>query len=206
MPKISDGEKQILTSGYGTGLSTKQRDAINRQKEIFTDTQAIKDQGGDTRVSFTDTTPTKIEGGVTTGTNNGINNINGFIDDMHLSGLNPQWNLNFGGLLAGELAPVSTLNLLTPANIAHRLALSLQGLADQTAVPTADQTALVFGGTGVTGANLGISATGNGLVNQKIIRLTGNVSGTIAMTANADLTTTGHQSLHIFTGTTAGKQ
>jgi len=51
---IYDGEKQILTSGYGTGLTTKQQNANDRQKEIFTDTQAIKDQGGDTRISFTD--------------------------------------------------------------------------------------------------------------------------------------------------------
>tara|TARA_R100001369_G_scaffold26938_1_gene48677 strand:+ start:53 stop:751 length:699 start_codon:yes stop_codon:yes gene_type:complete len=54
MPKIIDGNNQILTSGYGTGLTTKQRNAINRQKEIFTDTQAIKDESGDTRISFTD--------------------------------------------------------------------------------------------------------------------------------------------------------
>ena len=29
MPKIIDGNKQILTSGYGTGLSTKQKTAVN---------------------------------------------------------------------------------------------------------------------------------------------------------------------------------
>jgi len=29
MPKITDGNKQILTSGYGTGLSTKQKTAVN---------------------------------------------------------------------------------------------------------------------------------------------------------------------------------
>ena len=29
MPKIIDGNKQILTSGYGTGLNTKQKTAVN---------------------------------------------------------------------------------------------------------------------------------------------------------------------------------
>ena len=29
MPKIIDGNNQILTSGYGTGLSTKQKTAVN---------------------------------------------------------------------------------------------------------------------------------------------------------------------------------
>ena len=194
---IYDGDKQTLTSGYGTGLTTKQRNAINRQKEIFTDTQAIKDQGGDTRVSFTDTTPTKIEGGVTTGTNSGINNINGFIDDMHLSGLNPQWNLNFGGLLAGELAPVSTLNLLTSANTMHRLSLSLKGLAEQTAVPSAAQAALVFGGTGVTGADFTVAASAVTTATQKIVRLKGNYDD-IAMSI-PDLASQNNQTLMIFT-------
>ena len=63
MPKIIDGNKQILTSGYGTGLTQKQKDANDRQKEIFTDGQVIKDGGGDTRISFTDAGPTIIAGG-----------------------------------------------------------------------------------------------------------------------------------------------
>jgi len=52
-----------LTSGYGTGLTQKQKDANDRQKEIFTDGQVIKDGGGDTRISFTDAGPTIIAGG-----------------------------------------------------------------------------------------------------------------------------------------------
>ena len=51
---IYSGSKQILTSGYGTGLTQKQQDANDRQKEVFTDGQVIKDAGGDTRLSFTD--------------------------------------------------------------------------------------------------------------------------------------------------------
>ena len=60
---IYNGSKQTLTSGYGTGLTQKQQDANDRQKEIFTDGQVIKDGGGDTRISFTDAGPTIIAGG-----------------------------------------------------------------------------------------------------------------------------------------------
>ena len=37
MPKILDGNKQILTSGYGTGLSTKQKNALNIIQTPFID-------------------------------------------------------------------------------------------------------------------------------------------------------------------------
>ena len=37
MPKILDGNKQILTSGYGTGLTTKQKNAVNIIQTPFID-------------------------------------------------------------------------------------------------------------------------------------------------------------------------
>ena len=37
MPKIIDGNKQILTSGYGTGLNTKQKNAVNIIQTPFID-------------------------------------------------------------------------------------------------------------------------------------------------------------------------
>ena len=37
MPKISDGKKQILTSGYGTGLTIEQKNAVNIIQTPFID-------------------------------------------------------------------------------------------------------------------------------------------------------------------------
>tara|TARA_R110001583_G_scaffold42364_2_gene134600 strand:+ start:409 stop:1026 length:618 start_codon:yes stop_codon:yes gene_type:complete len=37
MPKISDGKKQILTSGYGTGLTQNQKNAVNIIQTPFID-------------------------------------------------------------------------------------------------------------------------------------------------------------------------
>ena len=37
MPKIIDGNKQILTSGYGTGLTVKQKNAVNIIQTPFID-------------------------------------------------------------------------------------------------------------------------------------------------------------------------
>ena len=194
MPKIIDGNNQILTSGYGTGLTTKQRNAINRQKEIFTDTQAIKDQGGDTRISFTDTTPTKIEGGITTGIKS-VDSAAGFVNDMHLSGLNPTWNTNFGGILKGQAD--CTENLLTNANEMLQMSYALEGLAKQTAVVSAAQASVIFGGTGVTGADYAVAAGNITTANLKVVRLKGNYDE-VAIGV-PDLATDGHQTLILFT-------
>ena len=43
----------------------------------------------------------------------------------------------------------------------HRLFLAMVPVASQTAVPTAAQAATVFGGTGVTGADVAIGTTGS---------------------------------------------
>ena len=126
--------------------------------------------------------------------------------NYELTGLNPRWAANFGGHLAGQDQIQSTLNVLSPANIMHRLFLAMVPVASQTAVPTAAQAATVFGGTGVTGADIAIGTTGSPgatpTVTQKISRLTGGVSGTVVMTAGADLASAGDETVILFTGNT----
>ena len=143
------------------------------------------------------TSKTTFSGGITTGVK-AQSEIGKFVDDMHLSGLNPQWNLNFGGPLESQLAPVSTLNLLTPASRMHQLTEALKPLAEQTAVVSAAQATAIFGGTGVAGADVGVTAQSFGILNQKVIRLTGNYDD-VDMTDPGDLATAGHQSLILFT-------
>ena len=88
----------------------------------------------------------------------------------------------------------------------HRLFLAMVPVASQTAVPTAAQAATVFGGTGVTGADVAIGTTGSPgttpTVTQKISRLTGGVSGTVVMAAGADLASAGDETVILFTGNT----
>lgn len=157
----------------------------------------------DSNLNLTDATAQTItskvtlSGGLTTGVK-AQSEIGKFVDDMHLSGLNPQWNLNFGGPLESQLAPVSTLNLLTPASRMHQLTEALKPLAEQTAVVSAAQATAIFGGTGVAGADVSVTAQSFGILNQKVIRLTGNYDD-VDMTDPGDLATAGHQSLILFT-------
>jgi hypothetical protein len=139
----------------------------------------------------------EMSGGFTTGVKSQVG-VGKFVDDMHLSGLNPQWNLNFGGPLESQLAPASTINLLTPASRMHQLTEALKPIAGQTAVVSATQATAIFGGVGVAGADVAVTAQSFGILNQKVIRLTGNF-GSIDMTDPGDLTTAGHQSLILFT-------
>ncbi len=70
MPKINDGNKQILTSGYGTGLTTKQKTAVNIIQTPYQDigqtwgAGAIGTGPGNTAYRHTDSTtgliPTEI--------------------------------------------------------------------------------------------------------------------------------------------------
>ena len=46
MPKISDGKKQILTSGYGTGLTIEQKNAVNIIQTPFIDIGQTWGAGG----------------------------------------------------------------------------------------------------------------------------------------------------------------
>ena len=189
-------------------------------------TGAVRSENG-----FVDITKTAATGAITTNStfsNNtsiggtlattGISTLAGGIDvdstglkialttNYELTGLNPRWAANFGGHLAGQDQIQSTLNVLSPANIMHRLFLAMVPVASQTAVPTAAQAATVFGGTGVTGADIAIGTTGSPgttpTVTQKISRLTGGVSGTVVMAAGADLASAGDETVILFTGNT----
>jgi len=65
MPKIFDGNKQILTSGYGTGLTSKQKLAFQRPYStgslVMNDGDSIRDASGDDRITFTDSGATIIK-------------------------------------------------------------------------------------------------------------------------------------------------
>ena len=58
MPKFTDGDKQILASGYGTGLPPKQKEALRRPYSTgslqLNDGDDIKDASGDDRITVTD--------------------------------------------------------------------------------------------------------------------------------------------------------
>jgi hypothetical protein len=123
-----------------------------------------------------------------------------------LGGLHPQWNCNFGGLLAGQDPATSAANLLTPGNVALNLSKMLESIATAPAVvPLADATS-IFGGTGVVGTDVAIGTTGSPgvtpTVTQRVTRLTGGVSGTVTMTAGADMTSANDETLILFTGNT----
>ena len=122
------------------------------------------------------------------------------------SGCAAQWNQNFGGHLAGEPQAVSTLNVLTPATTALWLSKLVEPYASQADVVSAADAGVLLGGTGVAGADVGIGTTGSPgqvpTVDQRVSRLTGGISGTVVMTAGADMTTAGHETLILFTGNT----
>ena len=70
-------------------------------------------------------------------------------------GLNPTWNLNFGGatLAAGDQTnDTAMLDVLTPVNTLLRMALALKGVASSGQAITSAQAHQIFGGTGVAGA------------------------------------------------------
>ena len=125
---------------------------------------------------------------------------------MAAQSLHPQWNCNFGGLLAGEDPSVSAANLLTPGTTALHLSKALEDIANATAVPTAAQAAAIFGGSGVLGVDVAIGTTGSPgqtpTVTQRVSRLTGGVSGTVTMSAGVDMTGANDETLILFTGNT----
>ena len=123
-----------------------------------------------------------------------------------LAGLHPQWNCNFGGLLAGEDPATSAANLLTPGTVALNLSKQVEALAKQDAVVSAADATKIFGGTGVGGGDVAIGTTGSPgttpTVTQRVSRLTGDISGTVTMAAGADMTAGGDETLILFTGNT----
>ena len=120
-----------------------------------------------------------------------------------LAGLHQQWNCNFGGVLAGEGQAISTLNVLTPGTVALNLSKQVEAIANQADVATAAQAVEVMGGTGVLGVDVAIGTTGvpgqTPTVTQRISRLTGGISGGVTMTAGADMTAQGDETLILFT-------
>jgi len=139
---------------------------------------------------------TTVSGGITTGVKSS-DALAGLVNDMHISGLNPTWNTNFGGILEGQTAEVSTENVLTSANMALRLSYALQGLALQTGVVTVAQAGVLLDGTGILGADFPVEAGAMPTADMKVVRLTGNYDD-VALSI-PDLTADTHQTLLIFT-------
>tara|TARA_R100000935_G_scaffold7634_2_gene16126 strand:- start:1146 stop:2003 length:858 start_codon:yes stop_codon:yes gene_type:complete len=141
--------------------------------------------------------------GVATLPNNTLNGISMFNEAIGTTqlGLNPTWNLNFGGPTKdGLIATASTLNLLTPPTQMLKLSLALEAAANQTAVVSAAQSSVVFGGTGVVGIDQALAAVALPTVTLRTVRLTGGITSNIAFTAGADMTTAGDQCLFLFSG------
>tara|TARA_R110000823_G_C15815445_1_gene488709 strand:- start:58 stop:873 length:816 start_codon:yes stop_codon:yes gene_type:complete len=137
---------------------------------------------------------TAFSGGLTTGIKS-TDATAGFVNDMHLSGLNPTWAVNFGGILKGQAD--CTENLLTNANEMLQLSYALEGLGKQAGIVTAAQASVIFGGTGVAGVDYPVAAGTPASANLKVVRLTGNYDD-VALTI-PDLATDKHQTLFIFT-------
>ncbi len=124
-----------------------------------------------------------------------------------LLGLNPTWNLNFGGSAlqaADNGAASSTLDVLTPVNTMFRMSLALARFAKQGTAVTAAQAKQIFGVTSNAGAIFDL--TGNTTVTTNIIPATltvNTITGTTAadFTLNdsaTDLASAGDQSLILF--------
>jgi len=115
-------------------------------------------------------------------------------------GLNPQWNQNFGK--AGATGVVANIDdVLTEPITALKQAIALEGIANQTAVVSAAQASAIFGGTGVVGTDFAIAAGATAVgANQTVVRYTGAVGSTLALTASTtDLASDTHKSLIVFT-------
>lgn len=124
-------------------------------------------------------------------------------------GLNPTWNLNFGGAALAAVsnnAPASTLDVLTPVNTALRLALSLRQIAQQAAPVTAAQAGEIFGvasNAGSTDIDLSTAAVTTNIIPStlKVQRLTGDLGATLTLNDSAtDLASQNDQALILFTG------
>ena len=122
-------------------------------------------------------------------------------------GLNPTWNLNFGGsaLQAGDNdAPTSTLDVLTPANTMFRMSLALARFAKQGTAVTAAQAKQIFGVDSNDGAVFDF--TGNTTTSTNIIPATltvNTITGTTAANftlddSATDLASANDQSLILF--------
>jgi len=179
----------------------------------------LRSEGGYSQIATTDdtgveTTNTSIDSsgnasiGGTLGVtgNTTLANFNGMTSYFNagvgttMLGMNPQWNQNFGK--AGATGVVANVDdVLTEPITALKLAIALEGVANQTAVVSAAQASAIFGGTGVVGTDFAIAAGATSIgANQTVVRYTGNVGTTLALTASTtDLASDTHKSLIIFT-------
>tara|TARA_R110002110_G_scaffold411467_1_gene635855 strand:- start:92 stop:871 length:780 start_codon:yes stop_codon:yes gene_type:complete len=126
---------------------------------------------------------------------------------FELQGLAKPWTLNFGGdQVAGLATAPTTANILTEPIIALKCSRVLEHIANASDVPSSDVAVKVFGGTGVTGVDVAIGTTASPgvtpMVDQRISRLTGNVSGTVVMSIAADMAADDTETLILFTGNT----
>jgi hypothetical protein len=127
------------------------------------------------------------------------NEVSGGLPLMNF-GLHPQWNTNFGSeTVEGTDPATSSVNSLTSNKVALLLSKVLAPIATQGAVPTAAQATQCFGGTGVVGTDTTIAAVATPTVTQRISRLTGNITGTITMTAGDDMVAQNSETLILFT-------
>jgi len=158
-------------------------------------TKATIDSSGNTSLSGT----LAVTGNTTLANFNGMTSFFNEGVGTTMLGLNPQWNQNFGKFGAtGVVANID--DVLTEPITALKLAIALEGIAGQTAVPTAAQTSAIFGGTGVVGTDFSIAAGATSIAaNQSVVRYNGNVGATLALTASTtDLASDTHKSLIIF--------
>jgi|TARA_R110002049_G_scaffold98840_4_gene240724 hypothetical protein len=121
-------------------------------------------------------------------------------------GLNPTWNLNFGGSAlqaADNAASASTLDVLTPVNSMFRLSLALARFAKQGTAVTAAQAKQIFGVTSNAGALIDMSSavTSTNIVPATLTvnTVSGTTAANLALNDSAtDLASANDQSLVIF--------
>ena len=122
-------------------------------------------------------------------------------------GLNPTWNLNFGGSAlqaADNGAASSTLDVLTPVNTMFRMSLALARFAKQGTAVTAAQAKQIFGVTSSAGALIpmtGVTAVGTNWVPATLTvnTISGTTAANLTMNDSAtDLASAADQSLILF--------
>jgi len=122
-------------------------------------------------------------------------------------GLNPTWNLNFGGatLAAGDQTnDTAMLDVLTPVNTLLRMALALKGVASSGQAVTSAQAHQIFGGTGVAGALIpmtGVTAVTTNWIpaTQTVNTISGTTAANLTLNDSAtDLASDNDQSMILF--------
>tara|TARA_R110000824_G_scaffold89090_12_gene218675 strand:- start:104 stop:892 length:789 start_codon:yes stop_codon:yes gene_type:complete len=120
-----------------------------------------------------------------------------------LLGLNPTWNLNFGGpTIESTAVLLSTANLLTSPTTMFKLSQALETIADQTSLVTAAQAGQIFGVTSAVGSDVVIGTAGATPIPATLTvqRFTGDLASSVAYTqATSNLDSAGDQAMILFT-------